>query len=76
VAVVEGVVEAVVADPFALLNQHLVHEGNLPGRAAETEETDFGPNPEGLAKGDMRWSFFWFFHIFFLGYERKRVCPL
>ena len=52
-SVVEGVKETVVADPFALLHQHLVHEFDLPGRAAETQETDLGPDPECLAEGDM-----------------------
>ena len=34
-AVVQGVQEAVVADPLLFIDQHLVHHGYLPCRAAE-----------------------------------------
>ncbi len=44
--------EAVIADPFSFLHQHLVHQANLTGRAAKTQETDLGPDPESLVEGD------------------------
>jgi hypothetical protein len=44
--------EATIRDPPLLLYQELVHNGNLPGRAAEADETQFQPKPERLPE---RW---------------------
>jgi hypothetical protein len=49
-AVVEGVEEARVIDPFAAFDELAVHECDLPDGAAEAEEADFQPDGNGLAE--------------------------
>ena len=51
-AVVERVQEPVLADPALLLDEDAVHDGDLPGRAAEGERGDARPHPHGVAEGD------------------------
>jgi hypothetical protein len=36
--------------PAAPLDQLLMHDGDLPGRAAEADKAEFEPKPEGFAK--------------------------
>jgi hypothetical protein len=49
-AVVEGVEEALLADPALLLHQRPVHDGDLPRRPAKGEERHLRPDPDGLAQ--------------------------
>ena len=44
-AVVERVQEPVLADPALLLDEDAVHDGDLPGRAAEGQRGDRAPRP-------------------------------
>ena len=48
-AVVQGMQEAVLADPALLLDDDAVHDRDLAGGAAEAEQRDAQPDPEGLA---------------------------
>ena len=50
-AEVEGVQEAAVAEPAPLLDQGAVHDGDLPGGAAEGEERDARPDARRLGEG-------------------------
>jgi hypothetical protein len=49
-AVVQGVQKPLFTDPAFLLDQLGVHDGDLPGRAAKTDETELEPVPERLGK--------------------------
>jgi hypothetical protein len=49
-AVIERVQETRLADPVSLLHQFGVHDGDLAGRAAETDKAQFEPEPEGFAE--------------------------
>ena len=42
-----------VADPAIFLDQLPVHDRDLPGRAAETDESQLDPESQGLRKGGM-----------------------
>ena len=52
-AVVQGIEKPLIAHPFPLLHQFMVHDGNLSGRAAEVDETKLEPELERLGKGRM-----------------------
>ncbi len=49
-AVVQRVQEALLADPAAALDQFAVHDGDLPGRAAEADEPQLQPEAQRLAE--------------------------
>ncbi|MNF66516.1 hypothetical protein D3C84_483100 [compost metagenome] len=51
-AVVEGVQKASLGDPAPAFDQFLMHDRNLPGRPAETDETKLEPEQEGFAQAD------------------------
>jgi hypothetical protein len=51
-AVIERVQEAPLGDPAAALDEILVHDRDLPGRAAEADEAEPQPVPEGFAQAD------------------------
>jgi hypothetical protein len=53
-AKIEGVQEALLADPAAFVDQHAMHQRNLTGRAAEGQDADPRPNGERFAE---RWRF-------------------
>ena len=52
-AVVQGVEEAVLADPALLLDQDAVHHRDLAGRSAKTQQRDARPAAQGFAEGDV-----------------------
>ncbi|MNE73738.1 hypothetical protein D3C80_1697650 [compost metagenome] len=52
-AVVEGMQKAPLADPAAPLDQLLMHDRNLPRRAAETDEAQLQPEQQGLGQADV-----------------------
>ena len=52
--VVQGMEEAVLADPTPPLHQIRVHHGDLPRRAAEAHEAELEPVEEGLEQRDRR----------------------
>jgi len=49
-AVVQSMQEAALGDPAASLDEVLMHDGNLPGRPSEADESELEPVDEGLAK--------------------------
>ncbi|MNP04449.1 hypothetical protein D3C76_963620 [compost metagenome] len=51
-AVVEGMQESALGYPAPPLYQFLVHDRDLPRRAAEADEAQFEPEPESLAQTD------------------------
>jgi len=51
-AVVERVQKALLGDPAFPLDQVLVHDRDLPGRAAEADEAELEPVAKCLAKAD------------------------
>ena len=44
-AEIQRMQKPVLADPFLLLDQNPVHDGNLPGRPPEAQRRDLGPDP-------------------------------
>jgi hypothetical protein len=42
-------------NPAPALDQFLVHDGNLSGRPAETDQTQFQPESESLPEADGGW---------------------
>jgi hypothetical protein len=51
-AEIERVEEALLPDPFLLVDQDAVHDRNLPRRAAEAQRRDPRPDANRLAKAD------------------------
>src|SRR5258708_40190038 len=49
--IVQRVEKPRIADPFLFLDDDPVHDGDLAGRSAETQERNPEPCPEGFAKG-------------------------
>jgi hypothetical protein len=47
--------EVRLTDPAALLDELLVHDGDLPGGTAEADEAELEPVAEGLGKGVSSW---------------------
>ena len=43
--------EAVLADPPPLVDEHAMHQSDLPRRSAERQHPDLGPDGEGLLEG-------------------------
>jgi hypothetical protein len=52
-AIVECVEEPRLADPAFFIHQDAVHGGDLPGRAAETQQADPEPYAQGFGQGGM-----------------------
>ena len=53
-AIVERMQEALLRDPAPFLHQVLVHDGDLPGGAAEADEAELEPVAEGLSETHRR----------------------
>ncbi len=51
-AVIKGMQESSFGNPASALHQLLVHDRDLPRRAAEADEAQFEPEPEGHAQAD------------------------
>ncbi|MNF83274.1 hypothetical protein D3C84_655950 [compost metagenome] len=51
-AIVERVQKAPLGDPAPPFDQLLVHDRNLPGRPAETDEAELDPEAQGFAQAD------------------------
>src|SRR4051812_4550716 len=52
-AEVERVEEALLVDPFALIDEHAMHDRDLACRSTEADEAELEPEAERLAKGDV-----------------------
>ena len=50
-AVIQGVQESRLVDPFLLVHQDAMHGRDLAGRPAEAEQADLDPGPKRLAEG-------------------------
>src|SRR5262249_19042663 len=50
-AEIERMQEPRLIDPLLLIDNHAMHEGDLPGRSAEIDAADLQPDHKGLAKG-------------------------
>jgi hypothetical protein len=57
--------KTVVADPFSLINQHLVHQADLPGRTAKAQKTDLHPHRKRFPERNRlrRLHVFWMCHV-------------
>ncbi|BDQ24106.1 hypothetical protein RQN9TF_33125 (plasmid) [Rhodococcus qingshengii] len=51
-AVVQGMQEAFLSDPAFVVDEHALHDGDLPGGAAEGLQGDQEPRFRGDAQGD------------------------
>lgn len=54
-AVVQRMQETPLGNPVPAFDQFLVHNGNLTGRAAEADETEFEPKDGGLPQSYRQW---------------------
>ena len=52
-AEIERVEKASFADPFELFDEQAMHDGNLPGRPAEAQQTDLQPYHQSMIETDV-----------------------